>query len=122
LDIAKEKWFDAIEFDNIDTYDNFEETWFKISKQDELNYLDFLEKEAHKRWLKIFQKNAPELSKNLVEKFDWAIVEWWFYNKIINDFLVYVDNKKPVYNIDYKDFWWKIIENWNIIDINLIVK
>ena len=66
LDIAKEKWFDAVEFDNIDTYDNFEETWFKISKEDELNYLDFLEKETHKRWLKIFQKNALELSKNLV--------------------------------------------------------
>ena len=103
LDVAKYKWFDAIEFDNIDTYDNFEGTWFKISKDDELSYLNFLEKQTHKRGLKIYQKNAPELVENLVKKFDWAIVESWFYENFINDFLAYIKNNKPVYNIEYTD-------------------
>ena len=128
LDLAKQKWFDAIEFDNIDTYDNFKETWFEISKQDEINFLNFLEKETHKRWLKIFQKNAPELTKNLVKKFDWAIVEDWFAENTINNFLEYKKNWKKIFDIEYlenfskKEFQEKICPKAKKLNIETILK
>ena len=80
LDIAQKKWFDGIEPDNMDTYDNFEETWFNITKQDEINYIKWFSSEVHKRWMFVIQKNAPDLSEDLVDIMDWALLEGAFYN------------------------------------------
>ncbi len=103
LDIAKEKWFDWIEPDNMDTFDNQEETWFKITKEDEINYIKWLNKEVKKRWMFLIQKNAPELSNSLDDILDWVLIEWAFYNNIFKYYLNYIKKWKIVLNVEYTD-------------------
>ncbi len=103
LDIAQQKWFDGIEPDNMDIYDNFEETWFKITKWDMKEYLVWLQKEVHKRGMFLIQKNAPELSKSMSQYFDWALLEWAFYNNFSQNFTSYISAKKVVFNTEYTD-------------------
>jgi hypothetical protein len=54
----------------MDTFENFSETGFKISKQDMINYILWLKNEARKRNMFLIQKNAPELSISLEKKLD----------------------------------------------------
>ena len=103
LDIAKEKWFDGIEPDNMDTYDTFSETWFKIYQWDMEKYLIWLNSEVNKRWMFLIQKNAPELSKRMEKYFDWALLEWAFYNSFSEKFSNYIKSWKTVFNVEYKD-------------------
>jgi len=101
LEIAKEKGFNWIEPDNMDTYDNFEETWFKILEWDMREYLTWLNIETNKRWMFLIQKNAPELSKKMEKNFDAALLEWAFYNNFEDDFKNYIKNWKKVFNVEY---------------------
>ena len=103
LDIAKEKWFDGIEPDNMDTYDNYSETWFRILRWDMEKYLIWLSIETNKRWMFLIQKNAPELSKNMEKYFDWALLEGAFYNQFQNNFSNYIKENKVVFNTEYTD-------------------
>ncbi len=103
LDIAHEKWFDGIEPDNMDSYDNLEETGFKISQEDMKSYLLWFIWEAHKRGMFVVQKNAPELSESLQKFFDWALLEGAFYNNYFSDFSNYIDKEKPVFVVEYTD-------------------
>ena len=103
LDIAQEKGFDWIEPDNMDTYDNFSETWFKILQWDMKEYLTWLNIEVNKRWMFLIQKNAPELSLKMEKKFDAALLEWAFYNNFEDDFKNYIKNWKKVFNVEYTD-------------------
>ncbi len=119
LDIAKSKWFDIIEADNIDLYEDTEVVWFYITKQDVEKYLKWLSNEVHKRWMKIWQKNAPELAQDMEPYFDGVLLENPYGR---NDFYVirpienslhgfskefafdkYIENWKPVYGIEYTD-------------------
>jgi cytoplasmic iron level regulating protein YaaA (DUF328/UPF0246 family) len=61
-------------------------------------------------WIKVININFL--------KSDWKKVSHWV-KKIKWEWIKNICEKNI---IDYKDFWWKIIENWNRIDINLIVK
>jgi len=103
LDIAKEKWFDGIEPDNMDTYDNYNETGFNIYQWNSEEYLIWLSQEVNKRWMFLIQKNAPELSERMQKYFDGALLEGAFYNKFEDKFLNYTKNWKTVFNVEYTD-------------------
>ena len=101
LDVAYQKGFDAVEFDNIDTFEDKEQIGFDISKQDMVDYLKWLQEEASKRDLFVLQKNAPELVMDLVNVFDGALLESAFEQNRRKNFLPYLQQNKPVFAVEY---------------------
>ncbi len=101
LDMIKTKGFDAVEPDNIDSYTN--NTGFDITEQDVINYCKWLANEAHSRGLSIGQKNATELSDQLVGYFDWILLEDAFVENIQEEAQIYITNNKAVFATEYTD-------------------
>jgi len=61
-------------------------------------------------WIKVININFL--------KSDWKKISHWV-KKIKGEWIKNICEKNIV---DYKSFWWKIVENWSIIDVNIIVK
>jgi hypothetical protein len=101
LDICKEKGFDGVEPDNIEIHDN--NTGFPVTYADQLSYAHFLADEAHARGLAIGLKNAPDMVKDSLSFFDFAITEDAFYFKWIEKMLPFIDAGKPVFAAEYTD-------------------
>ncbi len=101
FDMIREKGFDGIEPDNIDTYG--EVTGFDLKLDDVKTFCEWIIKEAHNRGLCIGQKNTEELVPLLYKKFDWALTEDIFYQNIQNDYSVYITDGKPVFSAEYTD-------------------
>lgn len=59
-------------------------------------------------WIKIININFLKKDGNKISHWVKKIKGEWVKNICENNI------------IDYKDFWWEIVENWNIIDINII--
>jgi len=101
LDMIKAKGFDAIEPDNIDSYTN--DTGFDITEQDVINYCKWLANEAHSRGLSIGQKNATELAGQLVDSFDWILLEDAFEQNFQEEAKIYITKNKAVFATEYTD-------------------
>ena len=95
--------FDGIEADNIQIADN--QPGFPITTQDELTYAQWIAQLAHQRGLDIGQKNAPHLVPELVNYFDFAVVESSFYYQETEAYFPYITANKPVFAIEYTDNW-----------------
>jgi len=98
--LAKNKWCDAVEVDNVDAYTN--DSWFSITKQDTIRYFKFLANTAHNLWLWIALKNTPEIVNDVVNDSDLVVVEscfqyneCWAYEKFISKW-------KAVLWVEYK--------------------
>ncbi len=101
LDLCAAKGFDAVEPDNIAVYE--EDTGFPISYEDNIRYARWLADEAHKRGLAIGLKNGPDMVKDLVDTFDFAITEEAFYYHFARDFLPFIRAGKAVFDAEYTD-------------------
>lgn len=101
LDECAEKGFDAVEPDNMEIYTN--RTGFPLTYQDQLKYSLWLADEAHKRGLAIGQKNASDMVMDLVDVYDFAILEDVFYYEEAEQFSPYVEAKKAVFVAEYRD-------------------
>jgi len=101
LDECARKGFDAVEPDNMEIYTNH--TGFPLTYQDQLEYALWLAAEAHQRGLAIGQKNAPDMVKDLVEVFDFAVTEDAFYYGWADDMSPYIALNKPVFAAEYTD-------------------
>lgn len=113
LDLAKEKWCDWVDPDNVDWYNNV--TWFELTYEDQLEYNKFLSLEAHKRWLSIWLKNDLLQINDLVDYFDFAINESCYSNNECYYLNKFIENNKPVFGIEYKknlkDFCYEAIKS-----------
>ena len=101
LDMIKEKGFDAVEPDNMDSYTN--NTGFAITEQDVIRYSKWLAAEAHTRGLSIGQKNATELAEQLVDSFDWILLEDAFADNFEDEAQIYIAKNKAVFATEYTD-------------------
>jgi hypothetical protein len=101
LDLCAAKGFDAVEPDNMEIHTN--RTGFPIRYADQLRYSIWLAEEAHRRGLAIGQKNAPDMVKDLVDVFDFAIIEDAFYYGWAEDMRPYTENGKSVFAAEYTD-------------------
>jgi len=101
LDLCKDKGFDAVEPDNIEIYDN--DSGFPITYQDQLTYAQWLADEAHARGLAIGIKNAPDMVKDSLAFFDFAITEDAYYYGWIEEMLPFIKAGKPVFAAEYTD-------------------
>ena len=101
MDTCFEKGFNAVEFDNIDIYQD--KSGFPLTYEDQLTYAVWLAEQAHARGLAAGQKNASEQVDDLVDVFDFAIIEDAFYYDWAEDMLPYIEAGKPVFAIEYTD-------------------
>ncbi len=101
LDMCAGKGFDAVDPDNIDTYET--DTGFDLSRDDQLRFNRWLATEAHARHLAIGQKNVAPLTAELVDVFDFAVTEDCLVDGWCDDMRAYADAGKPVLMIEYTD-------------------
>lgn len=101
LDLCQAKGFDALEPDNMEIYTN--DTGFPLTYADQLKFALWLADEAHKRGLAIGQKNASDQVKELVNIYDFAITEDYFYYDETEKMLPYIEAGKPVFAAEYTD-------------------
>jgi hypothetical protein len=101
LDECAEKGFDGVEPDNMEVYTN--DTSFPLTYEDQLRYALWLAEEAHKRGLAIGQKNASDQTHDLVNIYDFAITEDYFFFGEAEYMLPYIEAGKPVFAAEYTD-------------------
>jgi len=99
LDLCAEKGFDAVEPDNIDGYSN--DTSFPLQPVHQLRFNRWLASAAHERGLAIALKNdAPQVTQ-LVDIFDFAIVEECYIYNECNVFRPFTAQGKAVFHAEY---------------------
>jgi endo-alpha-1,4-polygalactosaminidase (GH114 family) len=101
LDLCASKGFDAVEPDNIEIFNN--NTGFPLTYQDQLDYALWLAQEAHMRGLAIGLKNAADQIPDLIDIFDFMIVEDYFYYDLYRDTLPFITAGKAVFAAEYTD-------------------
>lgn len=101
LDLCQAKGFDAVEPDNMEVWTN--DTGFPLTYDDQLKFALWLADEAHKRRLAIGQKNASDQVKDLVNVYDFAITEDYFYYNEADAMIPYIEANKPVFAAEYTD-------------------
>ena len=78
--MCAKKGFDAVEADNVAGYQN--RTGFPLTAADQLEFNRWLARQAHRQGLSIGLKNDPSQVRQLVDDFDFAVVEQCFqYNE-----------------------------------------
>ncbi len=99
MDLCVQKGFDGVEPDNIDGYTNI--SGFDISYQDQINYNTFLAQAAHARGLSIALKNDIDQVNDLVNIFDYAVVEQCYEFNECNGYSPFIAQNKPVFQTEY---------------------
>jgi hypothetical protein len=94
------KGFDAVEFDNVDGFQNA--TGFPLSGADQLRYDVFLANAAHKRGMSALLKNDLDQIPKLLPYFDAALNEQCFQYHECGALRRFVRAGKPVFNVEYK--------------------
>ena len=100
LDMAVEKGCDGVEPDNIHAYQ--ENSGFSLTYDDQLRYNKWLAQEAHRRGLAIALKNDGEQVKDLVNDFDFAVVEECFQYNECMPFTKFIEQNKAVLEVEYE--------------------
>ncbi|CAM3655090.1 endo alpha-1,4 polygalactosaminidase [Occultella aeris] len=101
LDACAAAGFDAVDPDNIDSYDT--ETGFDLTRADAVTYALWWASAAHERGLAVGQKNAPDLVGELVDSFDFAVTEDCAADGWCAALGPYLDAGRPVFAIEYTD-------------------
>ena len=100
LDRCRKKGFDAVEFDNVDGYQNH--TGFPLTGGDQLRYNVFLANAAHKNGLSAFLKNDIDQVTKLLPYFEAELNEQCFQYSECSKIRPFVKAGKPVFNVEYK--------------------
>ena len=101
FDLAVEKGCDGIDADNMQNYE--EETGFVLTYEDQLAYNLWLSEQAHQRNLSIGLKNDALQTADLLDHFDWALVEDCHYYDECEPLQPFIDSGKPVFQVEYTD-------------------
>ncbi len=101
LDMCKNKGFDGVEPDNIDSHE--QTTGFPITRADQVKYNKWIAVEAHKRGLSVGLKNVPDLLKDLLPYYDWALTEDCFDQGWCAELKPMIAAGKAVFAVEYTD-------------------
>lgn len=99
LDLCRAKGFDGVEPDWMDNH--VQDTGFDISAEDQLRYNRLLADMAHERGLAIGLKNDLGQIPELVDLFDFAVVEQCAEFDECEELLPFLDQGKPVFHAEY---------------------
>lgn len=100
IERCRAKGFDAVELDNVDGYTN--DTGFPLTAADQLQYNRSLADAVHRAGMAVALKNDAEQVAELVEDFDFAIVEECIANDECDRYLPFVERGKPVLLVEYE--------------------
>jgi hypothetical protein len=100
LDLCAAKGFDAVEFDNVDGYQN--RTGFPLTGSDQLRYNVFLANQAHRRRMSAVLKNDLSQVRDLLPYFDMALDEQCFQYDECNRLRPFVSAGKAVFTVEYR--------------------
>jgi hypothetical protein len=101
LDLCKQKGFDAVDPDNVDSYQA--NTGFSLTRSDAIAYVKFLADEAHARGLAVGLKNTTEIAKFVLHRMDFAVTEDCFQQGWCRQSGNFIRAGKPVFTIEYTD-------------------
>ncbi len=101
LDLCRDKGFDGVEPDNVDSYTG--DTGFPLTYQDQLAYNVWLAGEAHARGLSIGLKNDESQAADLISHFDWAMTEDCFVGAWCDEMTPFINAGKAVFAAEYTD-------------------
>ena len=100
LDRCADKGFDGVEFDNVDGFAN--DSGFDLTAEDQLEFNRWLASEARERGLSPGLKNALDLAAELVDDFDWGLVEECVQFDECDLVAPFVDSGKAVFVVEYE--------------------
>ena len=100
LDICADKGFDAVEFDNVDGYQN--RSGFPLTGADQLRYNVYLANQAHRRGLSAVLKNDLGQIHELLPYYDVALNEQCFQYSECDRLRPFVNADKAVFTVEYK--------------------
>ena len=99
LDEAKRRGCQGIDFDHVDGYVN--STGFPLSRDDQMDFNQFLAFAAHDRDFIMSLNNVPELAPSMASIFDFAVAEECFTYGECDSYSSFVQADKPVLVIEY---------------------
>ncbi len=120
LDLCDRKGFDAVEFDNVDGYQNH--TGFPLTGADQLRYDTWLANQAHRRGLAAVLKNDLGQVKRLLPYFDFALDEQCFQYRECRRLRPFVDAGKAVFGVEYKLDASRFCQRANDMSFNFLKK
>jgi hypothetical protein len=100
LTMCRRKGFDAVEFDNVDGYQNA--TGFPLTAAEQLRYDVFLANAAHRRGMSALLKNDLGQIRTLLPYFDASLNEQCFQYHECRALSRFVDAGKPVFQVEYE--------------------
>jgi hypothetical protein len=120
LDVCDTKGFDAVEFDNVDGYQN--RTGFPLTGADQLRYDVFLANQAHRRGMSAVLKNDLGQVRTLLPYFDFALNEQCFQYHECDKLTPFVDAGKAVFGVEYHLDTADFCPDANAMDFNFLKK
>ncbi len=100
IQMCADKGFDAVEFDNVDGYQN--RTGFPITYGNQLRYNVWLANTAHSLGMSVALKNDLGQVKDLLPYFDFALDEQCFQYKECDKLVPFIQAGKAVFEVEYK--------------------
>jgi hypothetical protein len=120
LDLCQSKGFDAVEFDNVDGYQN--RTGFPLTGADQLRYDVFLANQAHVRGMSAVLKNDLGQVRGLVPYFDFSLNEQCFQYGECNKLTPFIDAGKAVFGVEYRGDPADFCPQANALNFNFLKK
>lgn len=99
MDEAKSKGCDGIDPDNIDGYEN--DSGFDLTKDDAVNYLQFMADYAHDRGMAFGLKNGGGIVDKVVDFSEWVIIEQCVKYNECDQYQPFIKQDKPAFQIEY---------------------
>jgi hypothetical protein len=98
--MCAEKGFDGVEPDNIAGWEN--KTGFPLTRADQRRYNLWIARQVHQRGMAVALKNDPGQAKELVDHFDFAVVEECFQYEECDLFKPFIAAGKAVFEAEYE--------------------
>jgi hypothetical protein len=98
--MCAQKGFDGVEPDNIAGWEN--KTGFPLTRADQRRYNLWIARQVHQRGMAVALKNDPRQAKELVNHFDFAVVEECFQYEECDLFKPFIEAGKAVFEAEYE--------------------
>lgn len=99
LDMAKSKGCDGVDPDNVDGYDN--NNGIDLTKDDAIDYVNWLANEAHSRNMSVGLKNAGTIIPDVIKGMQWSVNEQCAQYNECDIYDAFPQAGKPVFHIEY---------------------
>lgn len=106
LDQCRDKGFDGVMLDNVDSYTN--RTGFPLTGADQLRFNVWMANEARKRGLAVGMNNNPDQARQLLPYFDWVVAESCFSQGWCASLRPFAEHGKAVVVIEYTEHQQKL--------------